>query len=200
MFLVHHTLCRALKSPAITNGYLALRLTSSIKHLDASLSAPGLTLTATISALLRILTQKAVRSSRTYRRTIFAPIFWGRSIATPPAGLPGRGRSSVRSVFHGQFNVWPGRSQVSVIIPQFAFVPLTMALISSSLLAAPFTFHNAVFIGVWSFPMSHRGTSPAVWRPAPDATLLLLGSDILPRIVSSGEAPRPRTFLVETHP
>ena len=98
-----------------------------------------------MSTLLGILTQKAFISSCTYRRTTFAPIFWGRSIATAPAGLTGRGGSSVRSVFHGQFNTWPGRNQVSVIILQFAFVPLIMALISSSLLAAPFTFHNAIF-------------------------------------------------------
>ena len=94
------------------------------------------------------------------------------------AGLPGRGRSSVLSVFHGQFNVCPGRNKVSVIIPQFAFVPLIMASISSSLLAAPiFTFHNAVFTGVWSFPMLYRGTSAAVWRSGPDTTLLLLIRD-----------------------
>ena len=111
-----------------------------------------------------------------------------------PAGPPGRGRSSVRSVFQGQFNVWPRRNQVSEIIPQFAFLPLIMALISSSLLAAPFTFQNAIFIGVWSFPMSYRGTSPAVWRSGPDTTLLLLGSDILPRTVSSGEAPNRALF------
>ena len=147
-----------------------------------------------MSTLFGILTQRAFSSSCTYRRTIFAPIFWGRGIATPPAGLPRRGTSSVRSVFHGQFNVRPARNQVSVINPRFAFVPLIMALISSSLLAAPFTFHNAIFIGVWSFPMLSRGISPAVWRSGPGTTLLLLGSDILPRTVSSGEAPQPRTF------
>ena len=43
LFLVRRTLCRALKPQAITIGYLALRLTLSIKHLNASLSAPGLT-------------------------------------------------------------------------------------------------------------------------------------------------------------
>ena len=128
-----------------------------------------------MSTLLGILTRRAFSSSCTYRRTIFTPIFWSRSIATPPAGLPGRGRSSVRSVFHGQFNVWPGRNQVSVIFPQFAFVPLTIALISSSLPAAPFAFHNAIFIGVWSFLMSYRGASPVVWRSGPDTTLFLLG-------------------------
>ena len=101
-----------------------------------------------MSTLLGILTRRVFTSSCTYRQTIFAPIFWGRSIATPPAGLPGRGTSSVRRVFHGQFNVWPERNQVSVIIPQFQFVPLIMALISSSFLAEPFTFHNAIFIGV----------------------------------------------------
>ena len=77
-----------------------------------------------------------------------------------------------------------------------SLVPLIMALISSSLLAAPFAFHNAIFIGVWSFPMLYRGTSPAVWRSGPDTTLLLLGSGIIPRTVSSGEAPQPRTFYV----
>ena len=45
----------------------------------------------------------------------------------------------MRSVFHGQFNVWSGHDQVSVIIPQFASVPLIMALIFSSSIAAPFT-------------------------------------------------------------
>ena len=74
-----------------------------------------------------------------------------------------------------------------MIIPQFVFVPLIMSLISSSLLAAPFTFHSAIFIDVWSFSLSSRGISPAVWRSGHGATLLLLGSDILPRTVSSGE-------------
>ena len=81
-----------------------------------------------------------------------------------------------------------------------SLVPLIMALISSSLLTAPFTFHSAIFIGVWSFPMSYRGTSLAVWRSGPDTTLLLPGSEILPSTVSSGDAPQPRTFVVEPHP
>ena len=72
-----------------------------------------------------------------------------------------------------------------------------MALISSSLLAAPLTFQSTIFIGVWSFPKLYRGTSPAVWRSGPATALLLLGSDFLPRTVSSGEEPQPRTFLVE---
>ena len=137
-----------------------------------------------MSTLSGILTQRAFSSSCTYQGTIFAPIFWDRSISTPPAGLPGRGRSSVRSVFHWHFNVWPERNQVSVIIPQFAFAPLIMALIASSLPAAPFTFHNAIFFGVTSLPISYQDISPAVWRSGPGTTLLLLGSDILPRTVS----------------
>ena len=48
--------------------------------------------------------------------------------------------------------------------------------------------------------MLYRGTSPAVWGSGPDTTLLLLGSDILPRTLSSGEALQPRTFLFAPHP
>ena len=46
-----------------------------------------------------------------------------------------------------------------MIIQQFAFVPLIMSLISSSLLEAPFTSHSAIFTDVWSFPLSFRGIS-----------------------------------------
>ena len=149
-----------------------------------------------MSTLLGILTQRAFSSSSMYRRTIFAPIFWSRSVATPTAGLPGRDTSSVHTVFHGQFNVWPGRNQLSVIIPQLQFVPLIIALISSFLLAAPFAFRNAIFVGVWSFPMLYWGTPIAVWRSGPDTTLLLLGSDILPRTVSSGKCPSRALFYL----
>ena len=75
-----------------------------------------------------------------------------------------------------------------------SFVPLIMPLISSSLLASPFTFHNAIFIGVWPFSVLYRDNYPAVWRSGPDTIPMLLGSDTLPRTVSSGEAPQPRTF------
>ena len=84
LFLVHHTVCPALKSPAITNGYLALRLTSCRKHKTSG----------------------------------WFSLCTGSYIDCNDVNTVGN-----------------------------SLVPLIMALISSSLLEAPFTFHSAIFIG-----------------------------------------------------
>ena len=84
--------------------------------------------------------------------------------------------SSIKHKTSGCFSLCTG-SYIDcnyVNIVENSLGPLIMEIISSSLLAAPFTFHSAIFIGVW-FSMLYRGTSPAVWRSGPDTTLLQLG-------------------------